>query len=84
MLLTRILTALVLAATAPVLLAPAMNDEMYAAAPTEANLAALVQRGFATVGPERGPLAEGASDRPGRMSEPEVILHHAAPRRSLR
>ncbi len=72
------LTALLLAATAPVLLAPAMNDEMYAAAPTEANLAALVRRGFATVGPERGPLAEGASDRPGRMSEPEVILHHAA------
>lgn len=71
------LTALVLAATAPVLLAPAMNDEMYAAPPTEANLANLVRRGFGVVGPERGPLAEGHTDRPGRMSEPETILHHA-------
>jgi phosphopantothenoylcysteine decarboxylase/phosphopantothenate--cysteine ligase len=30
-----------------------------------------------TVGPEVGALAEGPSDRPGRMSEPETILAHA-------
>lgn len=80
------LTALLLARTAPVLLAPAMNDEMYAAAPTTANLAALVSRGFHTIGPEVGALAEGRSDRPGRMSEPEAILARAAqllPRGSL-
>jgi phosphopantothenoylcysteine decarboxylase / phosphopantothenate---cysteine ligase len=29
------------------------------------------------VGPETGALAEGASERPGRMSEPETILAHA-------
>jgi phosphopantothenoylcysteine decarboxylase/phosphopantothenate--cysteine ligase len=72
-----ILTTLLLAHTAPVLLAPAMNDEMYANPATVANLASLKQRGFACVGPEVGPLAEGPSDRPGRMSEPEAILAHA-------
>jgi phosphopantothenoylcysteine decarboxylase/phosphopantothenate--cysteine ligase len=72
------LTAMLLAAEAPVLLAPAMNDAMYAAAPTAENVAALRARGVAFVGPEIGALAEGPSDRPGRMSEPETILAHAA------
>lgn len=73
-----VLTALLLARTAPLLLAPAMNDEMYARAETQANLAHLRDRGAAVVGPEIGALAEGPSDRPGRMSEPGVILAHAA------
>lgn len=72
-----LLTTLLLATTAPVLLAPAMNDEMFAAATTRANLAGLTARGVATVGPETGALAEGPSERPGRMSEPDVILLHA-------
>lgn len=72
-----LLSTLLLAHTAPVLLAPAMNDEMYANPATVANIALLKGRGFATVGPEVGSLAEGPSDRPGRMSEPEVILAHA-------
>jgi len=72
------LTALLLARTAPLLLAPAMNDEMFAAPPTAANVALLRERGVLFVGPETGALAEGPSDRPGRMSEPEVILAHAA------
>ncbi|MEO8138569.1 MAG: bifunctional phosphopantothenoylcysteine decarboxylase/phosphopantothenate--cysteine ligase CoaBC, partial [Gemmatimonadota bacterium] len=72
-----LLTTLLLAHTAPVLLAPAMNDEMYANPATVANLELLRQRGFRTVGPEVGSLAEGPSDRPGRMSEPELILAHA-------
>jgi len=72
------LTAMLLAAEAPVLLAPAMNDAMYAAAPTSANIAMLRSRGVALVGPEVGALAEGPSERPGRMSEPESILAHAA------
>ncbi|HEU4588709.1 MAG TPA: bifunctional phosphopantothenoylcysteine decarboxylase/phosphopantothenate--cysteine ligase CoaBC [Gemmatimonadales bacterium] len=73
-----LLSTLLLARTAPVLLAPAMNDEMYAAAATQANLRCLQERGFAIVGPEVGVLAEGPSERPGRMSEPETILAHAA------
>lgn len=72
------LTALCLARTKPLLLAPAMNDAMYAAEATQDNLRRLTDRGVAIVGPERGALAEGPSDRPGRMSEPETILHHAA------
>ena len=73
-----VLTALLLARTAPVLVAPAMNDEMYANPATQRNLAALRSRGFAVVGPETGALAEGPSERPGRMSEPDTILAHAA------
>ena len=72
-----LLSAVLLARTGPVLLAPALNDAMFAAPPTQANLALLRQRGFAMVGPEIGPLAEGPSERPGRMSEPDTILHHA-------
>jgi phosphopantothenoylcysteine decarboxylase/phosphopantothenate--cysteine ligase len=72
------LSALLLASTAPVLLAPAMNDAMYAADPTRHNVATLLERGVTLVGPATGALAEGPSDRPGRMAEPEVILAHAA------
>ncbi|HEU5169723.1 MAG TPA: bifunctional phosphopantothenoylcysteine decarboxylase/phosphopantothenate--cysteine ligase CoaBC, partial [Gemmatimonadales bacterium] len=73
-----LLATVLLARTAPVLLAPAMNDEMYANPATQRNLALLRDRGFAFVGPETGALAEGPSERPGRMSEPETILAHAA------
>ncbi len=76
------LTALCLARTAPLLVAPAMNDAMFAAGATQDNLRRLVDLGVAVVGPETGALAEGPSDRPGRMSEPETIIHHAA--RALR
>ncbi len=71
------LTTLLLASSAPVLLAPAMNDEMYAAVATQQNLGTLRDRNVAFVGPATGALAEGPSDRPGRMSEPETILAHA-------
>jgi phosphopantothenoylcysteine decarboxylase/phosphopantothenate--cysteine ligase len=73
-----VLTALLLARTVPLLLAPSMNDDMYAHPATRSNLEQLKTKGVALVGPETGPLAEGPSDRPGRMSEPETILAHAA------
>src|SRR3989475_3939529 len=69
-----LLTGLLLARTGPVLAAPAMNDAMYAHPATRANVKTLATRGWVFVGPETGPLAEGPSDRPGRMSEPEAIL----------
>ena len=72
------LTTVLLARSGPVLLAPAMNDAMYAAPATQRNLALLRERGVTLVGPDTGALAEGPSERPGRMSEPETILHHAA------
>jgi len=74
----ELLTSVLLAATRPVLLAPAMNDVMFAAPATQRNLGLLRERGIAIVGPEVGPLAEGPSDQAGRMSEPDTILHHAA------
>ncbi len=77
-----LLTALLLAKTAPVLIAPAMNDQMFAHDATQANLATLERRGWATIGPDIGPLAEGDSDEPGRMSEPDVVV--AAVERALR
>jgi phosphopantothenoylcysteine decarboxylase/phosphopantothenate--cysteine ligase len=75
-----LLTALLLArgAGALVLVAPAMNDAMYAHPATRDNLKTLAGRGWHFVGPDVGALAEGPSDRPGRMSEPETILAAAA------
>lgn len=72
-----LLTSILLARAGPVLAAPAMNDQMYAAAPTQAHLAALRTRKWHLVGPATGALAERESDLPGRMSEPEEILDHA-------
>jgi len=73
-----LLTTTLLAAACPVLVAPAMNDAMFAHPATQQNLALLRQRGWCTVGPVVGPLAEGPSERPGRMAEPREILAHGA------
>ncbi|HJS42129.1 MAG TPA: bifunctional phosphopantothenoylcysteine decarboxylase/phosphopantothenate--cysteine ligase CoaBC [Gemmatimonadales bacterium] len=70
-----LLTAILLArADGRILAAPAMNDAMYAHPATQANIKTLAERGWHFVGPEIGALAEGPSERPGRMSEPETIL----------
>ena len=68
------LTALLLAADIPVLAAPAMNDDMYERETTRENIDRLRARGWTMLGPATGPLAEGPSDRPGRMVEPDEIL----------
>jgi phosphopantothenoylcysteine decarboxylase/phosphopantothenate--cysteine ligase len=72
-----LLTSLLLARTGPVLAAPAMNDRMYAHPATQENLATLARRGWRFVGPDTGPLAEGPTDQPGRMTEPDVIAAEA-------
>jgi phosphopantothenoylcysteine decarboxylase/phosphopantothenate--cysteine ligase len=69
-----LLTAILLARAVPVLAAPAMNDRMFAHPATQANLATLRKRGWSMVGPAVGALAEGPSELPGRMSEPEEIV----------
>jgi len=70
-----VLTALLLArGNRAVLAAPAMNDDMYANPATTANIRILTERGWQFIGPEVGALAEGPSERPGRMSEPEAIF----------
>ncbi len=71
------LTALLLARRAPLLMCPAMNDQMYAHPETQANLALLRSRGVHLLGPVTGPLARGEGEGPGRMVEPEEIVAHA-------
>jgi len=71
------LTALLLARRAPLLLAPAMNDRMFAHPETQSNLALLRSRGAQLLGPVTGPLARGEGEGPGRMVEPEEIVAHA-------
>jgi phosphopantothenoylcysteine decarboxylase/phosphopantothenate--cysteine ligase len=71
-----LLTTLALATRAPLLLAPAMNVNMWEHPATRDNLATLRERGAAVVGPESGELAcgwEGA----GRMAAPARIAEEA-------
>ncbi|MBK1727549.1 flavoprotein, partial [Halorhodospira neutriphila] len=63
---------LCLATRAPLLVAPAMNNAMWEAAPTQEAMAALRRRGVQVVGPEVGEQACGEVG-PGRMSEPAAI-----------
>ena len=66
------LTTLYLAFTGPVVLAPAMNTNMWLHPATQANLETLKARGHVVVGPGEGPLACGTSG-PGRLAEPAAI-----------
>ena len=66
------LSTLYLATTAPVLVAPAMNVNMWNHSATQANLEILRQRGVRVVEPGTGDLACGMVGE-GRMAEPEAI-----------
>src|SRR3954454_9994414 len=66
------LTTLYLAFTGPVVLAPAMNVNMWQHAATQANLEILRQRGHRMVEPGSGYLACGMTG-PGRLADPEQI-----------
>ena len=68
-----LLTTLCLATPAPIALAPAMNQQMWRAAATQANLEVLVGRGVRIIGPDAGWQACGDVG-PGRMSEPADIV----------
>lgn len=67
------LTTLYLATPAPVVVAPAMNSEMWAHPATQANLRILEERGVRIVAPGVGELACGMVG-PGRLPEVEVIV----------
>ena len=69
-----LLTAILLATDAPVILAPAMNDRMWAHAQTQVNVTHARSIGYAVIEPAVGPLAVGEGSGPGRLPEPEVIL----------
>ncbi len=67
-----LLTTTILATHAPVLLAPAMNPQMYAAPATAANVATLRARGYTVLEPDEGRMAEHVVGK-GRMPEPPVL-----------
>ena len=68
-----LLTSALLEATCPLIVAPAMHSGMWNHLATRRNVASLVERGTALVGPAEGPLAAG-DEGVGRMAEPEEIL----------
>ena len=71
----NLLTVTALAATCPLLIAPAMESNMYAHAATQENIVKLTERGAYFAGPAEGHLASGASGR-GRMLEPSQLIGH--------
>jgi phosphopantothenoylcysteine decarboxylase/phosphopantothenate--cysteine ligase len=73
-----LLSTLCLATAAPLVLAPAMNQQMWANAATQANVATLTQRGVRLLGPGVGEQACGELG-PGRMLEPTAIADLVEP-----
>jgi phosphopantothenoylcysteine decarboxylase / phosphopantothenate---cysteine ligase len=70
----NLLTSAALAATCPVLVAPAMNNHMYEHAATRANLAVLRERGVIVVDPGTGALGSRHEWGIGRLAEPADLL----------
>ncbi len=68
-----LLTTLALATSAPIAIAPAMNQQMWAAPATTENCLKLQQRGVLQIGPASGEQACGDIGY-GRMTEPEDIV----------
>jgi phosphopantothenoylcysteine decarboxylase/phosphopantothenate--cysteine ligase len=63
-----------LAATCPVVVAPAMNNHMYEHPATQANLRTLAERGVSIVDPGVGRLASKGEEGVGRLAEPAQLL----------
>ena len=76
-----LLSSILLATRAPVLVAPAMNEGMYLNAATQANLATLRTRGVVFVEPGEGELACGTTGV-GRLADPAEIFSVAHALRS--
>jgi len=72
-----LLTTIMLAATKPALLCPAMNLEMWANPVVQENLAKLKSRGLLVMEPTAGSLACGAVGL-GRLPEPDLIVEACA------
>ena len=70
----NLLTSAALAATCPVLVAPAMNNHMWEHPATQANLDLLRERGVAVVEPGTGELASKGEYGAGRLAEPPELL----------
>lgn len=70
----NLLTSAALAATCPLIVAPAMNNHMYEHAATQANLATLRSRGVTVLDPGVGPLGSKHEHGIGRLPEPAELL----------
>jgi phosphopantothenoylcysteine decarboxylase / phosphopantothenate---cysteine ligase len=70
----NLLGSCALAATCPLVLAPAMNNRMYEHPATQANLRVLAERGVVVVDPHTGRLASHGEEGVGRLAEPARIL----------
>ncbi len=68
-----LLTATLLVATCPVVVAPAMHTEMWEHPATQANVATLRARGIVVLQPAHGRLT-GSDTGPGRLLDPEQIV----------
>jgi phosphopantothenoylcysteine decarboxylase / phosphopantothenate---cysteine ligase len=83
----NLLTSAALAATCPVAVAPAMNDQMWEHPATRANLEVLRERGISVLEPGTGALGSKGEWGTGRLREPaellaaiEALVPHGAPR----
>jgi phosphopantothenoylcysteine decarboxylase/phosphopantothenate--cysteine ligase len=70
----NLLTSAALAATCPVLVAPAMNHHMWLHPATQANVEVLRARGIEVIGPGEGELASHGEHGLGRLAEPSELL----------
>ena len=70
----NLLTAAALAASCPLLVAPAMNDRMYRHPATQANIETLQRRGAVIIPPSEGELASPGEHGLGRLAEPAALL----------
>ncbi len=70
----NLLTSAALAASCPLLVAPAMNDRMLEHPATQANLATLRARGVSVIDPDVGALASRHEWGAGRLAEPAALL----------
>lgn len=74
-----LLSTILLATSAPVLLCPSMNVEMYRKSPVQANLARVREAGMYVLDPEEGELACGELG-PGRLPAVEAIVEEVVHR----
>ena len=73
-----LLSTLCLATSAPLVMAPAMNQQMWSNVATQANRDLLIERGIRLIGPASGSQACGETG-PGRMVEPAELVEALAP-----
>jgi phosphopantothenoylcysteine decarboxylase/phosphopantothenate--cysteine ligase len=74
----NLLSSAALAASCPLVLAPAMNNHMYEHPATQANLRTLRERGAIVLDPDVGRLASKGEQGVGRLAEPARILEACA------